>query len=183
MTQVNRSGGRPRPASPVSAALIAAVRKIAAVALLLGLPVAGQTGGAPDDLSAFPQAEPGMVRYLLYLPARRDESVYKVELIVGKTLQTDSINRYFLGGEIRAESIPGWGYTRYLVDEVGPMAGTLMAVDPDAAKVERFITLGGPPYLVRYNSRLPIVIYVPQGVEARYRIWSAGDDIKAMSPG
>jgi ecotin len=167
----------------VQRALSAAARAVAAAALLLGLPATAQAGGAPDNLSAFPEAEPGMVRYLLYLPARRDESVYKVELIVGKIVETDPVNRYFLGGEIRTESIPGWGYTRYLVDEVGPMAGTLMAVDPNAARVERFITLGGPPYLIRYNSRLPIVIYVPEGVEARYRIWSAGDDIKPMAPG
>ena len=53
------------------------------------------------------------------------------------------------------------------------MAGTLMAVDPNAPKVNRFITLGGEPYLIRYNSRLPIVVYVPEGVEVRYRIWTA----------
>ena len=26
---------------------------------------------------------------------------------------------------------------------------------------------------MRYNSRLPIVVYVPAGVEVRYRIWRA----------
>ncbi len=35
------------------------------------------------------------------------------------------------------------------------LAGTLMAVDPDARKVERFVTLGGEARLVRYNNRLP----------------------------
>ena len=54
------------------------------------------------------------------------------------------------------------------------MAGTLVAVDPNAPKVARFITIGGDPYIIRYNSRLPIVVYVPEGVEVRYRIWTAG---------
>jgi ecotin len=63
------------------------------------------------------------------------------------------------------------------------MAGTLMAVDPEAPQAERFITLGGEPFLIRYNSRLPIVVYAPEGVEVRYRIWSAGSDLKAMGPG
>ena len=63
------------------------------------------------------------------------------------------------------------------------MAGTLMAVDPHAPKVSRFIALGGEPYLIRYNSRLPIVVYAPEGVEIRYRIWSASPETKAVEKG
>ena len=44
------------------------------------------------------------------------------------------------------------------MSKLGPMAGTLMAINPDAPKVKRFITLGGEPYLIRYNSRLPVVV-------------------------
>ena len=43
--------------------------------------------------------------------------------------------------------------------------------------------LGGEPFLIRYNSPLPIVVYAPEGVEVRYRIWSAGPDLKAIGPG
>jgi len=63
------------------------------------------------------------------------------------------------------------------------MAGTLIAVDPNAPKVTRFITLGGDPYLIRYNSRLPIVVYVPEGTELRYRIWKAEAELKTMEKG
>jgi ecotin len=63
------------------------------------------------------------------------------------------------------------------------MAGTLMAVDPNDPKVSRFIRLGGEPYLIRYNSRLPIVVYVQEGVEVRYRIWTAEPEIKLMEKG
>ncbi len=52
------------------------------------------------------------------------------------------------------------------------MAGTMMAPDPNAPQVDRFISLGGEAML-RYNSRLPIVVYVPDGVEVRYRLWRA----------
>ena len=48
-----------------------------------------------------------------------------------------------------------------------------MAVDPNTPQVDRFVTLGGEPKLLRYNSRLPIVVYVPSGVEVRYRLWRA----------
>lgn len=48
-----------------------------------------------------------------------------------------------------------------------------MAVDPKTPQVDRFVTLGGEPKLLRYNSRLPIVVYVPSSVEVRYRLWRA----------
>ena len=138
---------------------------------------------AADNMKAFPPADAGMVRYVLALPPQNDEAAFKVELIVGKMVQLDAGNRYFFGGKIEEETIQGWGFPRYNVSKLGPMAGTLMAIDPNEPKVDRFITLGGEPYLIRYNSRLPIVVYAPEGVEVRYRIWSAGPEAKAMEKG
>jgi ecotin len=138
---------------------------------------------AADNMKAFSPAEEGMVRYVLQLPAQADESAFKVELIAGKTVRVDDRNRYFFGGKIEGETIEGWRFTRYKVTKLGPMAGTFMAVDPKAPKVARFITLGGDPYIIGYNSRLPIVIYVPEGVEVRYRIWTAGTEVKTIEKG
>ena len=138
---------------------------------------------AADNLKAFPPADQGKVRYVLHLPAQDDEFLFKVELLAGKTVQVDEKNQYFFGGKIKEETIKGWGFPRYMVSKLGPMAGTLMAIDPNAPKVARFITLGGDPYLIRYNSRLPIVVYVPEGVEVRYRIWTAGAEAKAIEKG
>jgi ecotin len=128
---------------------------------------------AADDMKAFPPAEDGMTRHVIHLPKQKDESAFKVEVVAGKTVQTDAINRYFFGGILEKETIPGWGFDRYILRKLGPMAGTLMAVDSNAPKVERFISLGGETIL-GYNSRLPVVVYVPAGVEVRYRLWRAG---------
>lgn len=135
---------------------------------------------AGDNMKAFPPAEDGMARYVLQLPEQDDESAFKVELIVGKTVRVDETNQYFFAGRIEKETIEGWGFPRYNVSELGPMAGTLMAADPDAPKVDRFVRLGGEPYLIRYNSRLPIVVYVPEGVAVHYRIWRAGEEVGVM---
>lgn len=153
------------------------------VATVLMFLVAVPASLAADNMKAFPTAEKGMVRYVLQLPQQADESAFRLELIVGKTVQIDAGNRYFFGGRIEEETIEGWRYTRYIVRQLGPMAGTLMAVDPNAPKVARFITLGGDPYIIRYNSRLPVVIYVPEDVSVRYRIWSAGAETKAIEKG
>ena len=138
---------------------------------------------AEDNIKAFPPAGEGMVRHVLQLLKQDDESAYKVELIVGRTIQVDEGNRYFFSGRIAEETIKGWGFPCYKVSALGQMAGTLMAIDPNAPKVNRFITLGGEPYLIRYNSRLPVVVYVPEGVEVRYRLWSAEPESRVIDKG
>jgi ecotin len=149
------------------------------LACLLAVPLAR----AADNMQAFPPAAPGQVRHVLTLPEQGDEAAFKVELSAGKTLEVDEHNRYFFGGQITEETIEGWGFPRFMVSELGPMAGTLMAVDPNAPKVARFVGLGGEPFLIRYNSRLPVVVYAPQGVEVRYRVWAAGPEFKPVDPG
>ena len=153
-------------------------RLAAVLAFLLAVPA----GHAADNMKAFPPAEAGMVRFVLQLPKQDEEAASMVEMIVGKMVQVDERDRYFFGGKIEKETIKGWGFTRYMVNKLGPMAGTLMAVDPNAPKIDRFIALAGEPYFVRYNSRLPIVVYVPEGVEVRYRIWTAGVELGVKNP-
>ena len=138
---------------------------------------------AADDMKAFPPADKGMVRYVLRLPEKEDESLFQVELIVGKLVQIDERNRYFFSGHMETEQIAGWGYTQYRVRDLGVMGGTLMAIDPNAPKVTRFITLGGGPYLIRYNSRLPVVVQVPEDAQVYYRIWSTEAESEALEKG
>ncbi len=138
------------------------------------LPVV-QGGEAEQNLKAFPPAEPGMTRHVIFLEPQPDESLFKVELQVGKVVKTDSRNHFFFGGSLEAKNVDGWGFTKYVVAKLGPMGGTLIGVDPNEPLVDRFITLGGEPQLIRYNSRLPVVVYVPEGAEVRYRIWRTDD--------
>ena len=154
--------------------------KALAALLLLALTV---PASAADPLEAFPPPEKGMVRHVLRLPERGDEAALQVELIVGRTVLLDPQNRYFFGGRIQKEDIKGWGYPLYVVGALGPMAGTRMAVDPNAPKVSRFVALGGEPYLIRYNSRLPVVVYAPADAEVRYRIWSGEPEARLIEQG
>jgi ecotin len=153
------------------------------VAIILFCSSLGLSVNAQDNMKAFPPAEPGMNRFVLNLPTQEDEDAFKVELIVGKTVETDKHNRFFFGGTVEAVNIEGWGFTRYVLKELGPMAGTLMGVDPSEPKVKRFISTAGEPMLLRYNSRLPLVVYVPEGVEVKYRLWKAEPKANAMEKG
>ena len=146
--------------------------------------VAGELHSDRDkELKAFPPAGEGMRRFAIVLPHRQDEDLLKVELLVGRTLKLDPDNRYVFGGCLEQETVTGWGYEYFILKSLGPMAGTLMAVDPAAPKVDRFITLGGELRFHRYNSRLPLVVYVPQGVEVRYRIWRGNAGLAMASEG
>jgi len=141
--------------------------------MILALLAVPALAAAADNLKAFPPAEVGMIRVVINVPPQEDEDAFRVELMVGKTVKTDAVNHYFFGGTLVTETIEGWGFDRVILHQLGPMAGTLMAVDPAAPLVDRFVTVGGEPALRRYNSRLPLVVYVPVGVEVRYRVWRA----------
>lgn len=138
---------------------------------------------AADNLKAFPPAEAGMTRHVLNLPEQKDESAFKVEIIVGKTAEIEPANLAFYIGKIESVNIEGWGYSRYVVKKVGPMAGTRAAGKPGAPKEKRFVSLGGEPFLIRYNSKLPVVVYVPEGMQVRHRIWQTAAEMKEIPQG
>jgi ecotin len=156
------------------------------VCLTVALAALTSVGLAGDEKShwekAYPPAEAGMVRYVLHLPTLTNETEVKVELIVGKTVETDGANKYFFTGKIKEETVSGWGFPRYNVT-IGPMASTMMAPAPGTPKVAKFVTLGGEPYLIRYNSKLPVVVYAPEGIEVRYRLWKGEPESQPVDKG
>ncbi len=134
---------------------------------------------------AYPEAEEGMVRYVLFLEPKEDESRFQVELIVGKVVETDGVNRVGFGSQVEKKTVKGWGYPMYAApkDAFENMFSTRIGVPEGRPKVKQFVTLGGGPMLVRYNSKLPVVVYVPAGGEVRYRVWEAPPQATPMLPG
>ncbi|BCS97730.1 ecotin [Desulfoluna limicola] len=116
-----------------------------------------------------------MERFVIVLPekARGEDEGFMVELIAGKMMMTDGVNLMRLGSVIEPRPLKGWGYTYYEVTGTSQAMSTLMAPPEGAPMVEAFVS--GKPLKVRYNSRLPIVVYAPKGFEIKYRIWKASD--------
>ncbi|MGZ0654620.1 ecotin family protein [Coraliomargarita sp. W4R72] len=137
--------------------------------------VGATVGASGSDLKAFPLAEAGYQRHVFRLPALQDESAHFVTLVLGKTVLTDSVNKYMMLGSLEAVTVEGWGYTYYQLESEGHMAGTLMAVSPAAPQAERFIEVSTQLEPIRYNSKLPVVVIVPEGFEVKYQVWSAGE--------
>jgi len=121
-----------------------------------------------DNIHMFPQAKEGFIRYVIEVPKTENDTNHRVELFIGKNMMVDC-NHHSFEAEIKSVLLKGWGY-RYL--EVGEIRSgpTTMMFCPEP-KVEKFIAIRDT--LRRYNSRSPIVVYVQEGYEVRYRVWSA----------
>ena len=138
----------------------------------------GSAWAQTDDLKPFPPPEAGVQRFVIRLPAVPVPEDHKVEVMVGKTLEVDC-NRQVFAAKVTRKIARGWGFEYYVIGKLKGPASTLMACPPDSPKREEFVRASAPELAgLRYNPKLPIVVYVPAGSEVRFRVWSAGSAIE-----
>jgi len=126
-------------------------------------------------MKPYPPADDGYKRMVIHLPALADEDDNKLEIIIGKTLKVDC-NRHWFGGQLVEEIAKGWGFPYFILKSVTGPASTLMACSPDRREQEAFVQVRSDQGLLRYNSKLPVVVYVPVDFEVHYRIWTAKEE-------
>lgn len=119
----------------------------------------------------FPAAQKGYKKITVYVPKANKEQNLKLELLVGLTKQVDC-NTHTLSGNIQAQTLTGYGYNYYTVESDGVLASTKMLCLNNTT-TKKFISL--TPYFTNYNSALPLVIYLPESMELKYRIWKANE--------
>lgn len=151
--------------------LLASSLAIGAALIALSGSCHAQSG--QDDLAPFPAAREGETRHVIRLEPGRDEDAMRVSIIVGRTQWVDC-NRVLFSTHLEERTAEGWGFNYYVVTGGGPGATTMMAC-PDTQKTQQFVRSADEPML-RYNSRLPLVVYAPNELEVRYRIWRAGPE-------
>lgn len=122
-----------------------------------------------NEIAPYPEAKVGYTRYVIRLPSLADENSAQVEVMIGKEMSVDC-NSHSLSGTVKQEELKGWGYYYYVVDKVKDGASTLMAC-PQSANHNQFVTMYHNIGLLSYNSRLPIVFYVPSDLTVKYRVW------------
>lgn len=122
-----------------------------------------------EALKPFPAAKPRQTRWVIQLPAQSNETDWRVELIPGKQMQIDC-NQHHLGGKLHAKTLKGWGYGYYEFISKGQITSTLMAC-PESSKRQAFVA--AESLMLRYNSRLPLVVYTDKAYQLQYRLWRA----------
>lgn len=143
--------------------------------IVLGALLLSPVTHAADDLQAFQAAPPGLVRHVIRLPEQPEPDNLRVEIIAGRSIEADCNVRQF-AADISEETVPGWGYPYYRISPLSGPLSTRMACPPGEAAQRRFVpALLGPAAMLRYNPRLPLVIYTAPDVELKYRIWRAGE--------
>jgi ecotin len=146
---------------------------IAVMGVWLGLSqttIAQTQSESEKNLAAFPAAKDGMHRAVIHLPALPVEDDARLEIIAGRTATIDC-NISWFGGSLIAATIDGWGFDYYTLHADGPMVQTRKAC-PEGSRHEAFVPVRGEGFMLRYNSRLPVVIYAKDGFEIRYRVWT-----------
>ncbi|EJC1153398.1 serine protease inhibitor ecotin [Cronobacter sakazakii] len=158
-------------------------------ALMLSLAAAGCISGSvfaaektSENIAPFPKAEKGMVRQVIDLPERQDEASYKVELVIGQTLDVDC-NKHQLAGKFERKTLEGWGYDYYTFESAKNADGSViytstMMACPDGKKEKKFVTANlGENGMLNYNSKLPVVVYAPENIDVKYRLWKADETL------
>lgn len=133
------------------------------------------------DLSVFPAVSADQKQVVINLPAKESQAAekkYKVELIAGKTMAVDC-NKYGLNGLLQEKTVDSMGYIYYTFSTNGETWSTMMGC-PEESRHEEFVS--AQPLMIDYNSQIPIVIYLPEGYELRYTIWTAGEMIDPEKP-
>ena len=151
------------------------------IAFILMLPLGAIAGNARDNLKPYPATEAGFNRIVFNIPSTENDADRKIEIMAGKAMATDC-NQTWLGGRLEKKVAQGWGYPYFVLEASDVAASTRMACPPGEEKTEKFVTVRGEGFLLRYNSKLPVVVYVPEGFEVRYRIWKAGEEVHLAGP-
>lgn len=129
-----------------------------------------------NEIAPYPYAKSGYSRSVIYLPALKDENNARIELVVGKEMLVDC-NIHRLVGMIKQRELEGWGYSYYEVirPEINGIS-TMMACPENSNSIE-FVTMNHDLGVLRYNSKLPIVIYAPVDLQVKYRVWTLSEDV------
>ncbi|MBC9795043.1 ecotin [Sinomicrobium weinanense] len=130
------------------------------------------------DLSIYPNPEKGYKQMVIEVPYSDNDAAKKIEFTVGKWMEVDPCNKHGLQGSLEQKDLEGWGYSYYVFKSDGNVMSTQMAC-PDNNKVNQFIT--SQPEMVRYNGKLPVVIYVPEGYDVQFKIYKAEADVYQAS--
>ena len=146
-------------------------------------PAASAAQEPAKDLKMYHAAPEGFKRVVIRLPQLPDERDCRLEIMAFRTLMVDGINHHGLGGALAEKTVEGWGYPYWEMTVAKSGMSTLMGGSPEqmALRPVAVAVHGNGFFPLRYNSKLPVVVYAPKDVDVRYRVWKAPAKSEAAS--
>lgn len=130
-----------------------------------------KTSAAHAALAAFPAADAGQKRWVIFLKAcenRADEANCLVQLHAGMSVKGDGINRSALSGSLQLHTLAGWGYGLVRYEGDTRISSTRVGYKGVA---EHDTWVYTKPLLYAYNSQLPVVVYTPSTLQIRHGLF------------
>lgn len=124
--------------------------------------------GFVHDITMYPKIA-GMIKHAIFLEAQPDEKFYKIELYAVKSASVDDCNKHFLIGEFETKNLEGWGYDYYIFQSNGSIMSTKMACIKSSYSYKDVAS--SQTQTTRYISAIPLIVYAPQGVNIKYKLW------------
>lgn len=136
----------------------------------------------------YPEAGVGEKRIVFALdPQGEDDEMdgWMLQLIPGRMTRMSqseaAADTQVLEGTVEEKVVEGWGYPYYRVElgdcstsEPSPADGGAAGGEEEVEEeqVTKFVTISSQATFP-YNSKVPVVVYLPKDAELRYSIWTA----------
>lgn len=126
-----------------------------------------------SSIAPYPDPKENEVRNVIWLKKFRNEENYKIEIISFKKGVRDC-NQTSYQTTLSRNTLEGWGYSYFTInnlDEINPVSTMLPCASPEIYLADIPVALTGSESMLRYNSKLPLVIYAPKDIQVKVKIW------------
>lgn len=126
----------------------------------------------------YPPAGEGQKRIIFALEPHEEQEErdsYMLQIFPGYEVDAAAdVDENTVTGNIEECSVEGYGYSYYRVK-----VDSAVAPEPaHSTAPRRFVTVANLP-MVAYDSRRPVVVYLPEDAQLRYSVWTSGKEMVA----
>ena len=136
---------------------------------VLALSISAHANKGVNDLNVYPPVKKDQNRNVIVLEPKENEDDYRV-LITASIDGMQDCNTKSRSAKYTEKVVEGMQYPYYEVGKIGDVVTTLMGCSEIPQMGEIPINLSGNTIL-RYNSKLPIVVYASNGIKINSKIF------------
>jgi len=136
---------------------------------VLALSISAHANKGVNDLNVYPPVKKDQNRNVIVLEPKENEDDYRV-LITASIDGMQDCNTKSRSAKYTEKVVEGMQYPYYEVGKIGDVVTTLMGCSEMPQMGEIPINLSGNTIL-RYNSKLPIVVYASNGIKINSKIF------------